>query len=252
MLYSLGVLIWQCVSQKFPYDFTGEITEGRNAAAIREQVKQGVLPWRSNQADPQLAQLSSLVGSCCARRPDDRPSAAEVEHSLFQMISRASSGADLVPLADISSKARAADLLAQVELEKVSQSPRAVSQTLTDNNVRSLSTLADGGDSLAALHLGRAFLSGLATPKDDNDLLALESRHESMKCMNYSVSLDRRNRDTNIIQSSATRFRAAVPYLEFALQAGYKSAAKPLMETHIELAKLYKAQHLRFKEMNTL
>lgn len=66
------------------------------------------------------------------------------------------------------------------------------------------------------------------------------------------MMLERKICDANELYLAATRARAAVPHLEFALQAGYKSAAKPLMDAHLELAKLYKAQHKQFKEMKSI
>lgn len=181
-LHSLGILIWQCASQTFPFEFTDEITEGTDAAAIRKMVTQSAFPWNYSQEDPLLAHVSRLVGSCCAPRPSDRPSAAQVEHSLFEMLSRAYIGVDLEPLVDESAKTRVADLLEQVELDKASQSSEGISTKLADEDVMSLYSLADGGDSLAALYLGNAILSGLATPKGDDNPLVLIAGRDDDKC----------------------------------------------------------------------
>ena len=48
------------------------------------------------------------------------------------------------------------------------------------------------------------------------------------------------------------RARAALPYLETALHAGYKTAAKILMDAHLELARLCKAQLIQFKGMKSI
>jgi hypothetical protein len=46
--------------------------------------------------------------------------------------------------------------------------------------------------------------------------------------------------------------RSALPHLEFAMQAGIKAAAKPLMQVHGAFMKLYKAQALQYKDMKSL
>jgi len=47
-VWSLGILIWECVSGTFPFDCSQEVTEGQEAGRIRQLIVQGSLPWKGN------------------------------------------------------------------------------------------------------------------------------------------------------------------------------------------------------------
>jgi hypothetical protein len=52
--------------------------------------------------------------------------------------------------------------------------------------------------------------------------------------------------------STELRARSSLPHLEFAMQAGVKGAAEPLMRVHGALMQLYRLQSLQYKNMRSL
>ncbi|KAH7220411.1 kinase-like domain-containing protein [Fusarium redolens] len=85
-IWSLGVLIWQCISRKPPFSINKEVLQGDQVTEIGESIKAGTLPWDSDQSDPVYAKVASLVRRCCSKDPRQRPSAMAVKDRLIEIL----------------------------------------------------------------------------------------------------------------------------------------------------------------------
>lgn len=163
----MGVLIWQCVFEIFPFGFEDEVVEGEDAAKIRKTVLAGTVPWNTRHNDPLLARVIQLIQHCCHPRPERRPKSADVEHSVFNLMTLAALGIELNRAVDETAKPRVAVLL---EKHKA-KFPGPLK--LGKDDVADLSKLVKQGDFQAALYLGEAIYYNLADFEDEMDLFLL-------------------------------------------------------------------------------
>ncbi|KAL4983329.1 kinase-like domain-containing protein [Aspergillus falconensis] len=232
-IWSLGVLIWQCVTATFPFDSSEEVIDGPMADRIRNKISQGELPWRTNasntvQNDRILQQVMQLVDSCCNPRYDLRPTAAVVERSLLDIINLAV--IKIGPSPHISNNEAVKDRVSMILDPKKTTSESSIS----DSDVEDLVRLADGGDATASYLLGKAVVEKKANP---------EQAGEAQSFLLISEGTD---------FQKELRARSALPRLEFAFQAGVKAAAYPLSQVHGTLSMLYKRQALQYKQLSSL
>lgn len=89
----------------FPFGFEDEVVEGEEAAKIGKTVLAGTVPWNAQHKDPLLARVIQLVQHCCHPRPERRPKSADVEHSIFNLMTLAALGIELNRAVDGDSKA---------------------------------------------------------------------------------------------------------------------------------------------------
>jgi hypothetical protein len=166
----MGILIWQCVSGTFPFGFSREVTEGPDAGRIRQLILQGHLPWKEHSHDNSLLQqVGRLVERCCTFKPNVRPSAADVAHSLFDILMLATLNIHSSPPIDGSVKVRVSEFL-----EKTDKSATLpVPEQLSSNDVKDLRNLVMQGDPTAAYLLGSAIWYGLTEPEDALEPLLL-------------------------------------------------------------------------------
>ncbi|CEL05121.1 hypothetical protein ASPCAL06241 [Aspergillus calidoustus] len=232
-IWSLGVLIWQCVTATFPFGASEEVTDGSMADLIRNKVAQGELPWRTDasntvQNDRILQQVMQVVDSCCNPRYDLRPTAAGVALSLFDIITLSVMGMGLSP--QISHNEAVKDRVSKI-LETEKTTPEA---SISDSDVKDLVRLADDGDATASYLLGKAVIRRKANPEQAGEAQAFLLISEG-----------------SYLQQEL-RARSALPRLEFAFQAGIKAAAYPLALAHSSLAKLYQRQAAQYKQLSSL
>ena len=150
------------------------MTEGQEAGRIRQLIVQGSLPWKENlQKESLLQQVVRVVERCCNLRPDVRPSAADVAHSLFDILTLADLNIDSSPPIDEGVKVRVSELLEKVKTGS--------SEKLDDKCVQDLRSLVTQGDPTAAFFLGSAIWYGLAKPEDDLDQLLLVAGEDHCK-----------------------------------------------------------------------
>ena len=175
---SMGILIWQCVSGTFPFGFSREVTEGPDAERIRQLILQGSLPWKEHSHDDSLLQqVGRLVERCCYFKPNVRPSAADVAHSLFDILTLAALNIHSSPPIDGSVKARVSEFLEKVDKNATLPVP----EHLGSNDVKDLRNLATQGDPTAAYLLGSAIWYGLTEPEDELEHLLLVAGEDHHK-----------------------------------------------------------------------
>jgi len=174
----MGILIWQCVSGTFPFGFSREVTEGPDAEQIRQLILQGSLPWKEHSHDDSLLQqVGRLVERCCNFKPNVRPSAADVAHSLFDILTLAALNIHSSPPIDGSVKARVSEVLEKVDKNATLPVP----EHLGSNDVKDLRDLATQGDPTAAYLLGSAIWYGLTEPEDELEHLILVAGEDHYK-----------------------------------------------------------------------
>lgn len=233
----MGVLIWQCIFEVFPFGFDDEVVEGEEAAKIRKAVLAGTVPWNTRQDDPLLARVIQLVRHCCHARPERRPKSADVEHSIFNLMTLAALGIELNRAVDETTKPRVAVLL---EKHKA-KCPGPLK--LEKDDVADLSKLVKQGDFQAALYLGEAIYHNLANLEDEMDRFLFingKDNPEGRFCIPHILI---EPKGANKWPLVVIRAHAALKYLELAMQAGYKEAAELLMKAHGKLALFYKAEY---------
>jgi len=142
---------------------------------------------------------------------------------LFDILTLADLNIDSSPPIDEGVKVRVSELLEKVKTGS--------SEKLDDKCVQDLRSLVTQGDPTAAFFLGSAIWYGLAKPEDDLDQLLLVAGEDHCKEL---------------------RARSSLRHLEFAMQAGVKAAAEPLMRVHGALMTLYRAQVLQYRNMQSL
>ncbi|KAL6231533.1 kinase-like domain-containing protein [Aspergillus navahoensis] len=232
-IWSLGTLVWQCVTATYPFDSSQDVTNGPKAAQIRNHISQGHLPWRTNisntiQNDPLLRQVYQLVDSCCSPRYRARPSATEVANSLFDIIHLASLGIEPTPLVichnDVIS--RVSEILDNAKTDKES--------SISESDLKDLILLADRGNATASYLFGKAIILDKAKPETSIEGQALLLIPEGKK------------------GALEVRARSALPRLELAFRNGVKAAAEPLAVVHDTLLKLYKQQAKQYQRLKTL
>ncbi|KAL3460053.1 kinase-like domain-containing protein [Aspergillus heterothallicus] len=232
-IWSLGILIWQCVTATFPFDSSKEVTDGPMADLIRGKISRGELPWKtattySVHNDPILQQVVQVGASCCNPRYDLRPTASVVVHALFDIISLSVIGIGPSPqMADDEAvKGRVAMIF---DLGGETPEP-----PISDRDVKNLVRLADDGDAIASYLLGKAVL---------HKKVSVEQAGAARGFLLIS--------EAKVFQQEL-RARSALPRLEFAFQAGIKAAAEPLVLVHGTLAKLYERQAAQYKRLRSL
>lgn len=246
----MGILIWECVSGSFPFGCSQEVIEGPKAAELRQLTAQGSLPWKEYvQEDLLLKQVAKLVDRCCNLKPNIRPSAADVAHSLFDILTLTTINIDPSPPLDEGVKVRVSQLLDEVDKTR----SLVIPNKLDAKSVQDLRNLVAYGDPTAALLLGSAIWYSLADPDEDLDQLLLvagedHSHWEGEHLHAIPVNL----KDLSLITDTELRARAALRHLEFAFQAGVKAAAEPLMRVHGALMTSYRKQALQYKSMQSL
>lgn len=166
----MGVLIWQCVFEAFPFGFEDEVVEGEEAAKIRKAVLAGTVPWNTRQDDPLLARVIQLVRHCCHVRPERRPKSTDVEHSIFNLMTLAALGFELNRAVDETTKPRVAVLLEKHR----AKCPGPLK--LGKDDVADLSKLVKQGDSQAALYLGEAIYYNLADFDEMDSFLLINGK----------------------------------------------------------------------------
>jgi len=176
--YSLGILVWQCVSGTFPFDSSDEVIEGPEAGRIRKLISRGANPWKINiQDDPLLQQVARVVQRCCNPRPTVRPSAAEVTHSLFDILTLVAANIQVAPQINEEVKARVSAILDTVDKNGTS----SIGQKLCESDAEDLRTLAEEGDPTAAFLLGSAIWYGIVEAKENPDEMLMVAGKDNSK-----------------------------------------------------------------------
>ena len=174
--YSLGILVWQCVSGTFPFDSSDEVIEGVEAERVHELISHGKMPWKKNENyDPLVQQVMKVVQSCCNTRPTVRPSAAGVAHSLFDILTCAAAGIEITPQFDELIKIRVSEILDTID-KKTGRS--STGEKLSGEQARDLQTLAEQGDPTAAFLFGSAIWYRLVEAQEDINEMLLVDREE--------------------------------------------------------------------------
>lgn len=86
--FSLGVIIWQCVSGEFPFNATEAVGKERRLS-IRKQLSEGMLPWGSEKpSDIEWAEVVPIITNCWRRTPTLRPPPAFVAEQILAIYTR--------------------------------------------------------------------------------------------------------------------------------------------------------------------
>jgi hypothetical protein len=175
--YSLGILVWQCVSGTFPFDSSDEVFEGPEAERVHALISRGEISWNKNENydNPLFQEVLRVVQSCCNARPTVRPSAAGVAHSLFDILTCAATRIEIPPKIDGRIKIRVSDLLDTID-KKTGRS--STGQKLSDEEAGDLQALAEQGDPTAAFLFGSAIWYRLVEIQEDLDEMLLVNREE--------------------------------------------------------------------------
>lgn len=247
---SLGILIWECISAKHPFDKAEEITEGEAAAEVRTTIDQGNLPWRIvKQPNQILEQVCRVVDSCCNRVPTARPTAANVANDLFNIWTLASTQVPLEPVHEVdeATKARVAELVEKARTNKHDTTSQDVVSKSEEEILRQAAT---EGDSTASYLLGAGIWHGVIGIPDDLEELSLVAEADRTKGM--STALPNQSLKSPIHKcTKELRARAARQHLEDAARGGVKSAAIPLMRVHEALMLAYQKEASQHREMKS-
>jgi hypothetical protein len=167
---SLGILIWELVSGSFPFEQSQEIFEGNEAGAIRKFIAKGSLPWmETSPSEPLLIRIVKVVTRCCSIRPNIRPSAADVAHSLLDILELAAVNIDPTPLLDEGVKVSVSEILDKVD----KTGTRPVSEKLDEKLTQGLRELVTQSDPTASFLYGSAIWYNLTEADEDLDPLIL-------------------------------------------------------------------------------
>ncbi|KAI1426561.1 kinase-like domain-containing protein [Xylaria sp. FL1777] len=237
-VWSLGILIWQCIASAVPYGFENEVTKEPERGKILESLRDGKLPWNliydaelkfPNQTRI-LKQAINLCRACCAPVANSRPSAAEVVYKLSDFITSAIMSIEPDQSLNEDLRDRVRKAIQAAANNGTEDKPR-----ISPDEVQLLHTCAENGDITAAYLLGTAIWFQAAEPvsttsQDGISLLLVAG-------VDPKIEL---------------RCRASIPYLERALQGGEKKASRWLAQAHSKLAKLYDQQTEQNKTLGVL
>lgn len=111
-IYSVGIIIWACVSNSIPFNYQDENAE-TNIKAVRKAIAENKMPWSSVPHNLIPRKILQLVASCCNPRPKLRPSATEVASALWDVMILPPLEMSLATSAEEETKARVSDILDQ-------------------------------------------------------------------------------------------------------------------------------------------
>ncbi|KAI1827711.1 kinase-like domain-containing protein [Xylaria intraflava] len=222
-VWSLGILVWQCIASTMPFGFDHEITKEPERSQILGSIKEGKMPW--DQVDGAqfvspnqtkiVKQVISVCRACCVSVANSRPSAAEVVYRLSDLITSASMSID--PDQSLSEDFRK---YVRAAIQAAAKNESRERSRISRADVELLHALAENGDITAAYLLGTAIWFQVAEPVN-------------------TASQDQLLLVAGIDPQIELRCRASIPYLESALQGGEKKASRWLAQAHAKLAKLY-------------
>jgi hypothetical protein len=88
---SLGILLWQCVSGKFPFDESAEVAQGSaKSTEIRQRLSSGDQVG-SLELLEDVPELAALVSRCWHRDPMARPTVSDIVLTLIGLFARVAS-----------------------------------------------------------------------------------------------------------------------------------------------------------------
>ncbi|KAI1277424.1 kinase-like domain-containing protein [Xylaria sp. FL0933] len=237
-IWSLGILIWQCIASAVPFGFESEVTKGAERDRILESIREGIMPWDKTESAGSnipyhssiMKQTISLCQACCSPVANSRPSAAEVANKL----------SDLVISADMSiepNQSLSEDFQSRVRttIQAAARSGSGEKPHITPDEVQLLRASADNGDFTAAYLLGVAIWHQAAEP------VATGSQDDISFVLVAGVD-----------PSIELRCRRSIAYLERGLQGGEKKASQWLAQAHSKLSQLYGQQTEQNKNFGVL
>ncbi|KAF5649642.1 tyrosine kinase catalytic domain protein [Fusarium sp. NRRL 52700] len=223
-IWSLGILIWQCISREPPFNMNEKVLQGDQVTQIRESIEAGDLPWNLDQNNPVYAKVASLVRRCCSKDPRQRPSAMAVKDRLIEIMQT-----PLIPQQpqDMSDHEVNEQVLQQLD-DVIKENKLPAECQLSTLQIENLKKRAGKGDGWAAYLFGSAVWQGLADPGSScqHEPILITPGHE----------LD-----------DELRCRVAIEFLELAIRKHEKLAFKPLREAYKGLGEICKAQ-LKFQK----
>ncbi|KAH7231655.1 kinase-like domain-containing protein [Fusarium redolens] len=227
-IWSLGVLIWQCISRKPPFSINKKVLQGDQVTEIRESIKAGTLPWDSDQSDPVYAKVASLVRRCCSKDPRQRPSAMAVKDRLIEILQAPPIQQQLQNMSDDEINEQVFQLLDDV----IKENKLPAECQLSTLQIQNLKKRAGERDGRAAYLFGSAVWEGIADPGGNchHEPILLTPGHDP---------------------GDELRCRVAIEFLELAIRRDEKLAYKPLREAYKKLGEICKSQ-LKFQKTSKL
>ena len=179
---SLGILIWECVSASHPFGKTREITEGDEAAQIREDIDQSKLPWTNfPKTDHLLTKVSNLVSACCNQVPTARPTVGKVASDLFDIWVLASIRVPLELSPDaVASEAFKARIANLVEKAKSRNGGGKAGDHVSKSDEDLLKRAARDGDVTSSYLLGASIWYGVIEVPENLEMLSLVAEQDRM------------------------------------------------------------------------
>jgi hypothetical protein len=175
-------LIWELVSGAFPFDQSNEVFEGKEAEQIRQRVATGSLPWvDAAPTEPLLIRVAQLVTRCCSHRPNVRPSAADIAHSLFEIQESAAVNIGPSPSLNEGVMSTVSEFLDKVD--KTGEKP--ATEQLDANLTEELYGFVAQNDPVACFLYGSAVWCNLIEPDDELDPLILAAGVNYQKGIYY-------------------------------------------------------------------
>lgn len=165
------MLIWEISTSSHPWGQAEEITSGEVVTSIRTQAsKQNFTCADDLKHDPLIARIVSLVQRCCHKRPQLRPSAADVVHQILDILVFSSPHERISPPVDEDRRKR---ILERLDDKNV--------VAIASEDLEFVRELVDSGDSTAAYYLGLSIWKGLAPAAEDAAPLLTLSATENAK-----------------------------------------------------------------------
>ncbi|TGJ86306.1 hypothetical protein E0Z10_g2458 [Xylaria hypoxylon] len=238
-VWSLGILIWQCIASTVPFGFEHEVTKEPERGEILQRIRDGKMPWDQINGNVEfklpnqtkiVKQAIILCQACCAPVANSRPSAAEVVYKMSDLVTSATMSIepDQSLSEDLRDNVRTA-------IQAAANKENGEKPRISLEDAKLLHALAENGDITAAYLLGTAIWFQVTEP------VATQSQDGISLLLVAGVDL-----------KIELRCRASIPYLERALQGGEKKASRWLAQAHSMLSKLYDQQTEQNKALGAL
>ncbi|CVL07488.1 uncharacterized protein FMAN_14391 [Fusarium mangiferae] len=217
-IWSLGILIWQCISRKPPFSMNEKVLQGDQVTQIRKSIEDGNFEWDSDHTDSVYAEVARLVRRCCNKNPRKRPSAMAVKDKLIEIMQT-----PLIPQQLQNMPSEEIDEQVMQLLDDVIKGNKLPTECqLSTLQIENLKKRAGKFDGKAAYLFGSAIWEGIADPGSD-----------------FQHKLILRTPDHDLDE---LRCRVAIEFLELAIQKDEKLAFKPLREAYKKLGEICKSQ----------